>query len=138
MEITTWGIGMTRIEFDAHRCQSFLRKMSVQRTHYCLFAKAVRFYKTSRFCQNIGKYGQNTYKSDTKMMFNKNNFHFKAAHFSIILHFWSGNAIIKYFKVKCKKKSATRQNMVSCTDSQLILDNLILKNKIIITFFFIS
>ena len=27
----TWGIGKTRIELDAHRCQPFLRKSSVQR-----------------------------------------------------------------------------------------------------------
>ena len=53
----TWG---RRIEFNTHRCQTFLRKMSVQRVHYCLIAKGVRFYTSNRYSQNIVKCGQNT------------------------------------------------------------------------------
>ena len=37
----TWGIGIRRIELDAHRCQKFVRKITVKRALYCLIAKAV-------------------------------------------------------------------------------------------------
>ena len=53
-------MGITRIELDDHRCQTFLRKMSVQRALYCLIAKPGRFYKSNRYCQNIIKCHQNT------------------------------------------------------------------------------
>ena len=40
--IITWGIGIRKIELDAHRCQPFSRKITVKRELYCLIAKAVR------------------------------------------------------------------------------------------------
>ena len=43
------GTGITRIELDAHRSQTFLWKISVQRALYW-----------KRYVQNIVKYGQNT------------------------------------------------------------------------------
>ena len=60
MRIITWGIGIRRIEWDPHRLQTFVCKMSVQRGLNCLIAKAVRFYKSNLYVQNIVKYGQNT------------------------------------------------------------------------------
>ena len=62
MGIITWGIGMTRIELDAHRCQIFLCKMSVEGALYCLIAKAVHFYKSNLCGQNLVKCGQNLVK----------------------------------------------------------------------------
>ena len=47
---------------DAHRCQTFLGKMLMQRVLYLQSAKAVRFYKSNRYVQNIVKCGQNTSK----------------------------------------------------------------------------
>ena len=43
MVIITWYLGKRRIELGAHRCQTYMRKMSVQRALYCLVAKAARF-----------------------------------------------------------------------------------------------
>ena len=56
----TLGKGIRRIELDTIAAKHFRVRWTVKRALYCVIAKAVRFYKSNRYCQNIVKCDQNT------------------------------------------------------------------------------
>ena len=66
MEIIIWSIEITRIELDAHGCQTFLQKISAT----SVSTKAVRLLKSDRYGQNIFKSEMwPKYKSDLKITY---------------------------------------------------------------------
>ena len=52
--------GITRIELDAHRCQTVMHKITVKRVLFYLLQKRFDFFKCNRYFQNIVICGQNT------------------------------------------------------------------------------
>ena len=101
--IVTWGLGKIKIELDAHTCKTCLCKMSVKISLSLWSAKAVRFYESNWYVQNI--YMWSKYISDFNKCLSEITFISKL-HIILLLYF--------LFLFRIAKWTACQQDNKQC------------------------